>query len=129
MDGFRMYFSQDLRGPDVAKVLSAGFNVNAQRSREVHVVGPANAYVWLDLSSRSELDPAEDISQTESWAMPPNQLGTLIVIMAKSNDEASQLAVRVARRLVEHFGALITWDGLFGLERLYGEFNTNRRSS
>jgi hypothetical protein len=119
MDGFRMYFPLELRGPEIGRTLrAAGFEVRGQHRRKVSVLADGDAYVWIDLSTRDELDESE-LAESDSWPVSLDQLGTLVTIMVRSNDPSSKLAMEVAHLLVEKFSGLITWDGIHYWESLY----------
>jgi hypothetical protein len=119
MDGFRMYFPLELSGPEIADTLrAAGFEVDELQTRKLGVLADGNAHVWIDLSTRDELDES-DLAESDSWPVSLDQLGTLVTIMVRSNDPSSKLAMEVAHLLVEKFSGLITWDGIHYWEALY----------
>jgi hypothetical protein len=119
MDGFRMYFPLEISGPEIAGALrAAGFEVDELQTRKLGVLADGNAHVWIDLSTRGELDES-DLAESDSWPVSLDQLGTLATIMVRSNDPSSKLAVEVAHLLVEKFSGLITWDGIHYWEALY----------
>jgi len=118
MDAFTIFFKTNLTVAEIGSaVAQTGLEVAQSGAEEMSVSG-GSAQVWIYFYSGSDLSSPDFVDRTE-WPLQPQEVGAVLRIEVRRNEESTLLAMKLAHMVVARWRGLIAWDGMRSWERLY----------